>query len=297
MADESLIATGLVKRYGSVTALDEFQLTVAPGEIVGLVGANGSGKTTFVEVVTGLTQADRGEVRVLGIDIRRRPRDARRHIGFTPQDISLYYSATPRENLRLFGGLVGLRGAALTGAMTEAIAEMQLDAVLDRPVGLLSGGQQRRVQVATAMLGKPALMLLDEPTAGADPPTRQALLAAVRKRAEAGAAVVYTTHYLPELSDLDATLAVIRGGRVVARGDQATLLSGLVGELRVRLAGAVSDRLRERGEVVDGELRIPCADPAQTLAELLADGQVPLSVDVRKPSLDDLYQALEVSRP
>ncbi|MBF9132813.1 ABC transporter ATP-binding protein [Plantactinospora sp. S1510] len=297
MSDDSLVATDLVKRYGSVAALDGFHLTVAPGEIVGLVGANGSGKTTFVEVVTGLTRADQGEVRVLGIDIRRKAREVRRHIGFTPQDISLYYSATPRENLRLFGGLVGLRRAALASAMAEAIAEMQLDAVLDRPVGLLSGGQQRRVQVASAMLGAPALMLLDEPTAGADPPTRQSLLAAVRKRAEAGAAIVYTTHYLPELSDLDATLAVIRDGRVVARGDQATLLSGLVGEVRVRLADAVPDRLRDRGEVVDGELRIPSADPAQTLAELLADGHVPASVDLRKPSLDDLYRALEVTTP
>jgi ABC-2 type transport system ATP-binding protein len=291
----TLAATGLVKRYGDITALNDFHLTVAPGEIVGLVGANGSGKTTFVEIVAGLIAADQGEIRVLGIDVRRNPRAARKHIGVTPQEISLYYSATARENLRLFGGLVGLRGPALTTAIAEAVAQMQLDAVLDRPVGLLSGGQQRRVQVATALLGWPELLLLDEPTAGADPPTRQALLAAVRKRAEAGAAVAYTTHYLPELADLDATLAVIKEGRVVARGDQASLLSGLVGEVRIRFAGVIADRLHQLGEVVDGELRIPSTDPAQTLARILADGHVPAAVDVRKPSLDDLYRALEVT--
>jgi ABC-2 type transport system ATP-binding protein len=293
LSNGRLVASGLVKRYGDVTALDHFDLTVAPGEIVGLVGANGSGKTTFVEVVTGLTSADRGTVQVLGIDVRRNPRAARRHLGFTPQEISLYFSATTRENLRLFGGLAGLRGARLAAAMDEVVAQMQLDAVHDRPVGLLSGGQQRRVQVATAMLAAPAVMLLDEPTAGADPPTRQALLAAVRKRAETGAAVVYTTHYLPELSELDATLAVIKSGRVVARGEQRTLLAGLPGEVRIRLAGPIPDRLAALGRLVDGEVRISSADPARTLAAVLADGHVPVAVDVRRPSLDDLYRALE----
>jgi ABC-2 type transport system ATP-binding protein len=297
MSNVTLAATGLVKRYGRVTALDEFHLTVAPGEIVGLVGANGSGKTTFVETVIGLTAPDRGEVRVLDIDVRRRPRAARRHIGYTPQEIALYYSATTSENLRLFGGLVGLRGNALATAISKAVEQMQLDAVLSRPVGVLSGGQQRRVQVASAMLGSPDLLLLDEPTAGADPPTRQALLAAVRERASAGAAIVYTTHYLAELSDLDATLAVIKEGRVVARGDQATLLTGLAGEVRIQLAGDISDRLQQLGQVVDGELRIASTDPAKTLAEILADGHVPVAVDVRKPSLDDLYRVLEVSGP
>jgi len=197
------------------------------------------------------------------------------------------------ENLRVFGGLVGLRRAALRAAIDEAAAQMQLERLMARPVGWLSGGQRRRVQVATALLGQPELLLLDEPTAGADVTTRQALLAAVRARAEAGTAVVYTTHYLPELADLGATLAVIRAGRVIARGQQQELLAGLPGQVRVQFDGPVPDRLHDAGQVVDQELRLSSTDPGQTLAGLLAEGHVPVSVDVRRPSLDDLYHSLE----
>jgi ABC-type multidrug transport system ATPase subunit len=287
------VAEDLGKRYDQVAALDGFSLTVGRGEIVGLVGANGAGKTTFVEVVTGLVRPDRGAVRVLGVDMLRVPRQARRHLGYAPQEVALYFSATVRENLRLFGGLVGLRGPALRTAIEDVSAAMRLEAVMDRPTAVLSGGQRRRTQIATALLGTPAVLLLDEPTAGADPPTREALLTVVRDRAAAGAAVVYTTHYLPELTELDATLAVVRDGRVIARGDQDVLLTGLLGEVRVQVDGPLPDRLPELARLVDGELRLSTADPAQSLAELLAQGIVPVSVDVRKPSLDDLYHSLE----
>jgi ABC-2 type transport system ATP-binding protein len=290
---EALVTRGLTKTYRDVRALDDFSLEAQAGEIVGLVGANGSGKTTFADVVAGVIRPDNGSVHVLGIDMLRAPRLARRHLGYAGQDSGLYFSASVKENLQLFGGLQGLRGAALRRAVAEVVGQMQLDAVMDRAVGVLSGGQRRRAHVATALLGAPRLLLLDEPTAGADPPTRNALLTAVRERARQGAAVVYTTHYLPELAELDATLAVIRQGRVLARGCQEDLLAGLPGELRVELAGPVPERLLGCGAVVDGELRLPTSDPARTLADLLASGHVPTSVDVRRASLDDLYQALD----
>jgi ABC-type multidrug transport system ATPase subunit len=294
MPVDGLVAEGLVKRYGEVTALNDFSLTVAQSEIVGLVGANGSGKTTFVEAVSGLIRLDGGHVEVLGIDVRQRQRAARSMIGFAPQEISLYFSATVQENLRLFGGLAGLRREALRRSIDQVTGEMQLEGLLDRRVGVLSGGQMRRVQVASVLAAAPRLLLLDEPTAGADPPTRQALLAAVRNRAAAGAAIVYTTHYLPELADLDATLAVVKAGKVIARGTQQALLSGLLGEVRVQFEGSIPDRLRDHCQVADGELRMPAADPAKALAGMLADGVVPVSVDVRRPGLDDLYASLGV---
>jgi ABC-type multidrug transport system ATPase subunit len=293
MVTEGLITEGLVKRYGDVLALNEFELTARRGEIVGLLGANGSGKTTFVEVVAGLVRPEKGSVRVAGVNMLRSPRIARRHLGCAPQEVAMYFSATVKENLLLFGGLIGLRRAALKSAIDDVVDHMQLAGVLDRPVGVLSGGQRRRAQVASALLGTPSLLLLDEPTAGADPPTREALLSAVRDRAAAGAAIVYTTHYLPELTELDATIAVIKAGRVITRGTQDTLLSGLLGEVRVRFEDPVPDRVRDLGRLVDGELRMATADPGQTLADLLSSGLVPVSVDVRKPSLDDLYYSLE----
>ena len=245
-----LEAINLHKRYGAVTALDGFDLTIAAGEIVGLIGHNGAGKTTFAEIVTGLVRADAGRVRVDGIDVRRSIRAARAHIGYAPQELGLYPTATLRQNLALFGRLHGLRRHTLARAIEATAHDLALTEVLGRPIGVLSGGQKRRAQAATALLHEPPVLLLDEPTAGADPVTRDSLLAVVAARARAGAAVCYTTHYLPELDQLAATIAVAARGRVIARGDRATLVSGLtdlpqpsLDDLYRRLAGGADDRV------------------------------------------------------
>jgi ABC-2 type transport system ATP-binding protein len=221
--DLVLTAEGLVKTYGGSKALDEFTLQVAAGEITGLVGPNGAGKTTFVEVVTGLARPDRGRITIGGIDALRHPRRARGLFGVCPQETALYPSATVAEHLRLFAVLAGLRRAGLRRAVQEIAELMQLTDVLAKPAGLLSGGQRKRTQAATALVAHHPLLLLDEPTTGADPLTRSALLHVITDRAAAGAAVVYTTHYLPELAELGATIAVARAGRVAARGSQAEL--------------------------------------------------------------------------
>jgi ABC-2 type transport system ATP-binding protein len=224
-----LEARNLAKRYGTTAALDGFSLTIEPGEIVGLIGHNGAGKTTFAEVVAGLVRPDSGAIRVAGIDVRERPRIARARIGYAPQELGLYPTATVRQNLAVFGRLHGLRRRALAASIDATVHDLALTDLLDRRVDVLSGGQRRRAQAATALLHEPEVLLLDEPTAGADPVTRDALLAAVAARARAGAAVCYTTHYLPELDQLGATIAVAAQGRVIARGDRATLLNGLIG--------------------------------------------------------------------
>jgi ABC-2 type transport system ATP-binding protein len=283
-----LSAHGLVKRYGTRRALDGFDLTVRPGEIVGLVGRNGAGKTTFVEVVTGLVRPDAGQVTVAGVDSLRERRSARRLLGVAPQEQALYLPATVREHLRLFGALAGMRGRALRAAIDATTEELQLTDVLDRPVGLLSGGQRRRTQAACALLPTPAVLLLDEPPVGA-------LLAAVSARAAAGAAIVYTTHYLPELAELDATLAVADAGRVIARGRQDDLLSGLPTEVRIAFVGGVPAGLAGRGRVSGNVLHVESLDPAATLAELLSAGHQPESVDILRPGIDDIYRALEGS--
>jgi ABC-2 type transport system ATP-binding protein len=298
-----LEAQGLVKSFGAGRALDGFDLTISPGEITGLVGHNGAGKTTFVEVVTGLVRADAGLVSVGGIDVRRAPRAARRLLGVAPQEFALYVSATVRDNLRLFAGLAGLRRAALTRAVDQIAEELLLTGVLGQRVGLISGGQRRRTQAAAALVGNAPLLLLDEPTVGADVETRGALLEAVRARAARGAAVLYTTHYLPELADLSATVAVARSGRIIARGTQEELMNGLPGELRLRFADASGQcsglpaDLQGRARAVDSELRISSTNPPGDLAALLGAGCAPVSVDVRRPGLDDLYRSLAQEIP
>ncbi len=220
-----LAAEGLVKTYRGRRALDGFALSAAAGEIVGLVGHNGAGKTTFVEVVAGLVKPEAGRVRVCGVDALAHPRAARAVMGISPQETALYPAATVAEHLRLFGALAGLRRAALHRAVDAITERMDLTGVVGQPAGLLSGGQRKRAQAATALIAERPLLLLDEPTVGADPLTRTKLLAVVAERAAAGAAVIYATHYLPELAELGATVAVAQAGRIVARGtlDELTL--------------------------------------------------------------------------
>ena len=274
-----LEALDLTKRYGSVNALDGFSLSVAAGEIVGLVGHNGAGKTTFVEIVSGLIRPDSGYIGIGG----KPPALARGDIGVTPQHLGLYPSITVREHLELFGRIAGLRRAALASAIEELAVALRLTEIMDRRTGVLSGGQQRRTQTATALVHRPSLLLLDEPTAGADLETRQAMLDVVKQRAADGTAVVYTTHYLPELTELDASIAVIRGGRIIARGSYEDLAAGLPGEVRLVFED-------------EHDLRVSTTEPTATLIDLLSktDRKVS-SVELHNPSLDDLYRSLAVS--
>jgi ABC-2 type transport system ATP-binding protein len=274
-----LEASNLVKRYGPVTALDGFSLSVAAGEIVGLVGHNGAGKTTFVDIVSGLIRPDSGHVTIDG----KSPAAARGRVGVAPQHIGLYPSVTVREHLQLFGRLAGLRPVALRSAIDDITTSLRLTDIIDRRTGGLSGGQQRRTQAATALIHRPALLLMDEPTAGADQETRQAMLDMVKQCAGEGAAVVYTTHYLTELTDLGATIAVIRNGRVIARGTDDELVKGLPGEVRVCFEDS-------------NEVKVSTMEPSATLIELLRRDDRPItSVEVHNASLDDLYRSLAVS--
>lgn len=270
--------TEVTKSYGPVRALDELTLHVAPGEIVGLVGHNGAGKTTLVEIVSGLIRPDSGRVVVNG----QAPAQARGQVGVAPQHIALYPSITVREHLTLFGRLAGLRGATLRNSIDELAVALRLTEFLDRSAGVLSGGQQRRTQAATALVHRPAILLLDEPTAGADLETREALLDLVKQRAGDGAAILYTTHYLPELTELQASIAVIRSGHIIARGSYEELVDGLPGEVRL-----VFDD--------DQDIRVSTVDPTATLIDLLKRADRPVTaVEVHHASLDDLFHSLAV---
>ena len=271
-----LEASDLVKRYGAVTALSGFSLQVEAGEIVGLIGHNGAGKTTFVEIVSGLVRPDSGRVTIDG----RPPSAVRGLVGVVPQHLGLYPSITVREHLQLFGRLAGLRKAALNSAIDDIVVALRLTEIINRKTGGLSGGQQRRTQTATALIHRPPVLLLDEPTAGADAETRQAVLEVVKRCAGAGSAIVYTTHYLPELTELDASIAVVREGRIIARGSSDELVEGLPGEVRVTFAD-------------DGEMRVSTTEPTATLIELLRDSEHTVAtVEVRNANLDDLYRSL-----
>jgi ABC-2 type transport system ATP-binding protein len=297
----ALRASGLVKRFGPIRALDGFDLEVAAGEIVGLVGHNGAGKTTLARITAGLVVPDAGSVEVMGIDVARAPVRIRPLLGFAPQELGLYPTATARENLHLFAGLYGMRRRHARSRINELADDLALGDVLDRRVRDLSGGQQRRLQAATAMVHYPQVLLLDEPTVGADPVTRDALLAVVRAAANEGSAVVYTTHYLPELDTLGATLAVADHGRIVARGDRDALLATVPGHAVIEFDGPLpSFNVPPDGMVDlqwdDRRLTITASRPASALAPLLAahpDAAAHLrAIELHPPTLDELYRHL-----
>ncbi|MGC0419621.1 ABC transporter ATP-binding protein [Embleya sp. AB8] len=294
-----LSVAGLRKRYGEVVALDGFELEVAPGEIVGLVGHNGAGKTTFARAVAALLRVDAGTVRVAGRPItprRRRPGE----LGLAPQELALF-PTTALENLRYAGRLYGLGRHTLAERIAETAEALGLTELLPRPVEDLSGGQQRRLHAAAAMLHRPRVLLLDEPTVGADPVTRELLLHAVRDLADRGTAVVYTTHYLPELEVLDATLAVADHGRVIARGSRAELLAALPGRVTLSFADGAGlvfppDLSGHAGGLHGDDVVITAIDPAAAAARLLAANPEHAarlrSIALDAPSLDDLYREL-----
>jgi ABC-2 type transport system ATP-binding protein len=296
-----LEAAGLTKRFGTVVALDGFDLTVSAGEVVGVVGHNGAGKTTFARVAAGLAHPDSGTLRLAGHDPAHLPAAVRPLLGLSPQELAFYPTATARENLLLFAGLYGLRRGEAQLRATELGHALGLSDVLDRRARDLSGGQQRRLQAATAMVHRPPVLILDEPTVGADPVTRDALLRVVRSMADEGAAVVYTTHYLPELDTLNATLAVADHGRIIARGERAALLAAVPGRAVVDFDGTDVARawpaeLPPHAYLEGTRLTVTSPRPAAVLTRWLAAHPelTPRlrSIEVRPPTLDDLYRQL-----
>ncbi len=219
-----LEARGVKKSYGDVEALKGADLSVAAGEVVSLLGRNGAGKTTFLSGIAGLLQPDEGTIEVDGVDVWAQLTTASKLIGIAPQETGIYRAVTVRDNLSFFAELNRLRRAERNRRVDEIAEQLNLTDLLDRKGTQLSGGEARRLHTACALVHRPKLLLLDEPTVGADVATRNQLIEVVRQLAADGAAVVYTTHYLPEVEALAADIVVIDEGVVLARGTQSELM-------------------------------------------------------------------------
>ena len=290
---------GLSKRYGSVTALDGVDLDIKAGEICGLLGPNGAGKTTLVSIVAGLCGADGGSVRVDEIDALARSREARRRIGLAPQELGIYPVLTVRDNLRVFGELADLSGRALDDRIDEVADTLELTVLLARFGRELSGGEKRRVHTAMAMLHRPPLLLLDEPTTGVDVQTRARLLEAVHRLAsEQGCAVCYSTHYLPEVEALGASVAIIEQGRVIARGRVQELIARH-GRCAIELTfdgPPPAIEAEGRLESVEGKIRLYSEQPASDLAKLIVQlgpaADRLRGVEIVSASLETVFLAL-----
>jgi ABC-2 type transport system ATP-binding protein len=213
------------KAYGPVVAVDDVSFSVGAGELVAVLGPNGAGKTTTVSIISGLVTPERGDVRIDGRPLRGDTDPGKRRIGLVPQDLALYDELSARENLQFFGALFGLAGRAADTAMASVLALVGLAERARDRVGTFSGGMKRRLNLAAGLLHDPDILLLDEPTVGVDPQSRNAIFDNLETLKARGKALVYTTHYMEEAERLADRVVIIDRGRVVA-DDSVTSLRG-----------------------------------------------------------------------
>ncbi len=215
-----LRAEGLAKTYpqARTPALSSFSLSVGPGEIVGLLGPNGAGKTTAISLLAGLLAPDSGSVHICGTDLFKHPRKARKWIGLVPQRIALYPSLTAAENLSYFGSMYRISGRELKARVNACLETVGLAHSAHGRIDAFSGGMQRRANLAVALMHRPRLLFLDEPTAGVDPQSRNMILDRLAELSRSGVGMLYTTHYIEEAEKICSRIAVIDEGRTIAQG-------------------------------------------------------------------------------
>jgi ABC-2 type transport system ATP-binding protein len=299
-----LAVEGVRKRYGSAVALDGVDLTVLTGELFGLLGPNGAGKTTLMSILAGLTDPSEGTVKLFGELFRTSERDRRRLVGIATQDLAIYPELTARENLRFFGKLYGMTGADLRNRVEEMLAAVGLIDRAGHRAGTFSGGMKRRLNLAVAVIHRPRLLLLDEPTTGVDPQSRNHIFEQVKAQNAAGVTVIYTSHYMEEVQTLCPRIAILDGGRVRACDTLPNLLKRLDAVARLRF-DRVPDGLEGRvvelpgvksAKATAGTLNVTATDLGPVLPKLLVAcgelGAEPTAIDLDQPNLERVFLSL-----
>jgi ABC-2 type transport system ATP-binding protein len=233
----ALRVDGLSKRYGALNAITSVSFDVRHREIFGLLGLNGAGKTTLISMLAGERRPSAGDAVLSGLSIRDQPRAVRQMIGVAPQQIALYPMLTAAENLHFFGRIHGVGRAQLANRVEELLHFTGLQDRRNDRVATYSGGMQRRLNLAIALVHRPRLVLLDEPTAGVDPRSRDEILKMVRRLRDDGTAILYTTHYLTEAEGLCDRLGILNEGRLVAVGSLEALFANLESSEVIELSG------------------------------------------------------------
>ncbi|MFM7756785.1 MAG: ATP-binding cassette domain-containing protein [Actinomycetota bacterium] len=306
--DTSVRATGLVKRFGSVTALDGLDLVVEGGSVVGLLGPNGAGKTTAVSILTTLLAPTAGTATVAGLDVVHQAREVRRCIGLSGQYAAVDEHLTARENLTMIGRLYGISRREALRRTGDLLEQFRLQDAADRPLKTYSGGMRRRLDLAGALIGEPWVLFLDEPTTGLDPRSRNELWDAIRLRVSRGTTVLLTTQYLEEADQLADDIVVIDHGRAIARGTAEELKRQVGGEhldvhlrhdrdlaaARTILEGVASGVVRVQDATSD--LSAPVSHGVDALRQVLRDletqGIEIIDIGLRRPTLDDVFMKL-----
>jgi len=309
---EAISAEGLVKVYRSrkseVRALDGVDLTVAEGTVLGLLGPNGAGKTTTVRILATLLRPDAGRATVAGLDVATQAEQLRRVIGLSGQYAAVDENLTGRENLWMFGRLYQLPSGESRRRGDDLLDQFDLTDAADRIVKTYSGGMRRRLDLASALIGRPRLLFLDEPTTGLDPRSRLGMWDVIRTLVREGTTLLLTTQYLEEADELADTIAVVDHGRIIARGTADELKSQVGGE-RIEVVVHDRDEIERARAVLDRDgtgkaaldehtrkLTVPATGGAATLVRIVRDlGDAGVEIDdiaLRRPTLDDVFLSL-----
>ncbi len=236
--------TNVSKKFDQKFVVDDVDFSVKEGEILGLLGPNGAGKSTLINMITGLLRISKGTIKVFGETVSEQNRKMRKHIGVVPQELALYFDLTARENVAFFGGLYGLRGKELNQAVDRALEAVGLkDREKDKP-DTFSGGMQRRLNIAMAIVHSPELVIMDEPTVGIDPQSRNYILETIEQMRENGTTVIYTSHYMEEVERLADTIVIIDHGKVIAQGSENELVSLITDQKNILIQLVNPDVLR-----------------------------------------------------
>ncbi|HZN53717.1 MAG TPA: ABC transporter ATP-binding protein [Candidatus Polarisedimenticolaceae bacterium] len=300
-AEPAIETKGLTKRFGAFVAVDSLDLRVSEGEVFGLLGSNGAGKSTAIRMLCGLLTPSAGEARVLGVDVARHAEEVKRRIGYMTQRFSLYEDLSVRENLEFFGGIYGLHGAEGAQRRKWAVAMADLEGKEELATHSLPGGWKQRLALACAVLHRPRVVFLDEPTGGVDPISRRAFWDRIDAMAGEGVTVLVTTHYLDEAEHCNR-IALMHDGRLVGLGSVSELKSVFAGRAILEVS---CPRLLEALETLEAEsfvlesavfgtrLHVVVADAEdgrrQALALLQARGNVPAAAERIVPSLEDVF--------
>ncbi len=306
MSTAAILVEGLTKRFGTIAALDGIDFEVPAGSVFGLLGPNGAGKTTAVRVLATILKPDGGHAQVMGYDVARQPAAVRFQIGLAGQSAAVDANLTGAENLRLIGRLAQMRHSEVGPRAKELLARFDLTDAADRPVRTYSGGMRRRLDVAAALVQRPPVLFLDEPTTGLDIQSRTELWAVIRELVAEGATVLLTTQYLEEADRLADRIAVVDHGHIVANDTSTALkaqLAGTVIEIGMQteeragrahevLVRAVADHPQRDGLTVRLTSNAGPSALIETLRLLDANSLAPATLTVREPSLDDAFLAL-----
>ena len=293
----------LKKSFGEILAVQGVDFAAEKGEILSLLGPNGAGKSTIISMLSGLLAPDRGEASIMGYSLANEPQAAKSSLGVVPQDIALYPDLSARENLLFWGKMYNLRGAELKSRVEEVLEIIGLTSRQEDQVGKYSGGMKRRVNIGVALLHKPQVVIMDEPTIGIDPQSRRHILDNVKELNRQGMTVLYTTHYMEEAAELSDHIAIIDLGRVIAYGSHDELVI-LIGEqtridlLLNKTSAMLFDIWRSidgvsRIDAIDGKITLLVDDSNRVLPHLFSTASQEdvgiTSVDIQEPNLETVF--------